>query len=675
MFKYLLISLLLILSLYAQDNQSKKNVTLVLPWKHQFQFAGYYMAKEKGFYKETGLEVTIKEYDLKRDNAKDIASLKYEFGVGHSSLILDRLNRYHNLVLLNAIHQSSPLVLLSKKRPDIQSIKDIVDKKIMMSNDQTFTASINAMLSSEKIKFKNLKIIDTSFNPIDLVNGNTDLMVAYLSNEPYALDQKGVHYTIFNPMDYGYDFYSDILFTSQDLIQSHPHHVDAFRDASLKGWVYAYNHIDETIAIILKKYNTQSKTKEALLFESKTLKKLAFKDGSKFGEIHPRKLNEITTTYRLLGLVNTNQTIDFSTFVYKMSNDTNNYLDKDIIQKKLLINIYRKYQKYIIGLIFIVLIFILVSLYFRYRLKQLLKEKTLELAKNFEIFDNNISSSRTDTAGNIIYVSKEFCRITGYTEDELIGNNHRIFKAKDSLSQIEYKDLWITIKSGHTWKGEFKNLKKDTSSYWARVIISPLYNKENKIIAYESIGQDITINKTLEEFNQKLEEEVKKQTKKLRLLSITDKLTGLYNRVKLDDALASNYNYYLKHKEKFSLIILDIDFFKEVNDKFGHQVGDIVLKEVSTIIKKMTRSSDIVGRWGGEEFMIICPNTTTDGSYQLAQTIRKAVEEYKFSRVSHITISAGVCTVHEGKDTNYLINCADQALYRAKHSGRNQVEK
>ena len=146
--KKILVLLFLLTSLLQAN---KKNVTLVLPWKHQFQFAGYYVAKEMGFYEKAGLHVTLKEYDLKRDNTKDVASQKYDFGVGHSSLILDKLNKYPNIKLLSAIHQSSPLILISKKRDDITSLKNIAGKTIMMSRDQTTTASVNAMLYSEHL--------------------------------------------------------------------------------------------------------------------------------------------------------------------------------------------------------------------------------------------------------------------------------------------------------------------------------------------------------------------------------------------------------------------------------------------------------------------------------------------------------------------------------------------
>ena len=672
MFKYLLILSLLFLSLQAQQNSNPKSVTLILPWKHQFQFAGYYVAKEMGFYKEVGLDVDIKEFDLKRNNSQDISSLKYEFGVGHSSLILDKLNDYPNLMLLNAIHQSSPLILLSKKRPDIQNIKDIVNKKIMMSNDQTFTASINAMLFSEKIKPNSFQTLNTSFNPTDLINGNADLMVSYLSNEPYMLTQKGVEYMVFNPKEYGYDFYSDILFTSQEMIDKHPKTVDTFRTASLKGWLYAYEHLDEAVGIVIQRYNTQEKTRGALLFEAKTLKKLAFKDGVNFGDINPIRLNEITTTYRLLDLVKESSNIDFNNFVY-LDTTQSSFIENNN-NKRLLRNIYKKYQEYIMIISLIVIMLIFSSIYFKYRLQRLLKEQERVLSKNYEIFDNNISSSKTDIHGNIIYVSKEFCRATGYSRSELIGKNHRMIKSKDGLTKTDYKDLWLTIKSGHTWKGEFKNISKDGSFYWSKSVISPIYDKKNNIIAYESIRQDITSSKILEEFNQKLEDEVARQTKKLKLLSVTDKLTGIYNRVKLDEDLILNYDYFLQHKEIFSIIILDIDLFKEVNDTYGHLVGDKILQEVTKVIQQKIRSSDTLGRWGGEEFMLICPNTDKDGSYQLAQNIRKAIENYKFSRVSTLTISAGVCEIKETKDIDYLVGYADQALYKAKHNGRNRVE-
>ena len=666
--KLLLLLIFITLSLQAKNRE----VTLILPWKHQFQFAGYYVAKELGFYEKAGLNVDIKEFDSESDVAKDVSTNRYEFGVGHSFLILDKINNYPNIIFLNAIHQSSPMVLLSKKREDLKSISDIVGKKLMMSQEQKDGAAINAMLFSEQVKQGSCTIIEPSFNPIDLINGNTDIMTSYTSNEPYALKQKGVEYTVFDPKDYGYNFYSDILFTNQEMIKESPKDVDAFRGASLEGWKYAYEHVDEAIEIILKKYNTQGRTKKALEFEAETLRELAFIDGINFGDINPIRLNEITTTYRLLDLIQPNSKIDFDSFIYKQTSDFK-------FNKKSLEIATRDYMYYFENIYFrlfilISFIIIFISLYFRSRMEKLLKERTTQLELQNKIFDENISSSKTDLYGRITYVSDAFCKLTGYTRAELLSKKHSILKFENTPIEI-YKDLWLTISSGHIWKGEFQNVKKDGSEYWVKVIISPIFDKEKSIIAFESIVQDITLKKVLQEFNTKLESEVKKQTQKLKILAITDKLTGLYNRVKIDDELLSNYNYFKEFNENFTVIILDIDHFKNVNDTHGHQIGDTVLIEISKLIQNNVRSTDIVGRWGGEEFMVICPKTDLEHAYSVAQNIRKSIEEYNFARVGNLTICAGVSDIVSNDSLDSLISKADTLLYEAKHSGRNMVKK
>ena len=664
--KYLLFLILITISLQAQN----KNVSLVLPWKHQFQFAGYYVAKELGFYKNVGLDVEIKEFDISVKISQDVVNQKYDFGVGHSFLILDKINRFPNIILLNAVHQSSPMVLLSKKREDLKTITDIAGKKVMASRDQVDGAAINSMLFSNGLTKDSYTVIEPSFNILDIINGKTDIMTSYSSNEPYALQQKGIEYTIFDPKDYGYDFYSDILFTSKSMLDKHPKEVEAFRIASLHGWEYAFNNIDETIEIILKKYNTQNRTKKALEFEAKTLKELALKDGVNFGEINPLKLKEITTSYRLLGLVNTKTKIDFDSFVYNSLIDykfNKNSLEKeDSHWLEFIHNLY--FQLFM----FISIIIMFLTLYFRFRTEKLLKERTAELKLQNRIFNDNVCSSKTDLDGNITYVSDAFCKLTGYSCEELISKKHNILKDSQTSQEL-YKDLWLTISSGHIWKGEVKNVKKDGSEYWINAVISPILDNKSNIVAYESIIKDTTLKKVLKGFNEKLEKEVKKQTQKLEKLAITDKLTSLYNRVKLDDDLESNYKHYQDFNENFAVIIIDIDFFKNVNDTHGHQVGDTVLCEISELIKRSVRSTDIVGRWGGEEFMIICPQADKNNAYEVAENIRKKIEVYDFSRVGKLTISAGVCDIASEKNLDSMVSKADTLLYNAKHSGRNSV--
>jgi len=766
-------------------NAQTKDVSILLPWKHQFQFAGYYVAQELGFYEDADLNVHIVEYDLKKDNTKDVANQKYDFGVGHSSLILDKLNKHQNIMFLSAVHQSSPLILLAKKRLDISSLKDIANKTIMMSRDQTTTASINAMLSSEHLETNSYKIVDTSFKPIDLINGNADLMASYSSNEPYALSQLGIKYTIFDPKDYGYDFYSDILFTSTQLIKEDPKTVNSFYRATMYGWIYAYEHIDETVEIILKHYNTQNRTKEALLFEAQTLKKLAFQNEVPFGDINARRLKEMANTYKLLGLVEGNKKIDFKTFIYQVDPNLQNIDFKG--RQEIQLQERLKEAEYIKKIILMILVIIIIAYFLKRRSDKVIMQTTEKLDKSTKIFDTHISSSKTDINGVIISVSKAFCEESGFREEELLGATHKIIKDPHTDMSV-YKEMWETITHGYTWNGELKNIRKDGTAYWVNSHISPIFNEHRKIIAYEAIRQNITYRMVLKEFTEKLKAEVEVQTlelhekqkyldtifdinhsisfvindkhklekankaflefvemdtvkeflefdyclfnyfakdkkgshcinyrqdnttqrasivkneeefifnatshhfivnnenkylivlediTKLEKLAVTDKLTGLYNRIMLDKHLDYNYASYIRYEKVYSIALLDIDLFKLVNDNYGHQVGDDVLQRVASIIKENIRSTDIVGRWGGEEFLIISPSTDIEGAKRLAEHIRIKIQDTKFEAIENLTISAGVVQVGSEVTDENILKKVDEALYRAKANGRNRVE-
>ena len=290
---------------YSCDTKKVEKVTLQLAWKHQFQSAGYYMAKEKGFYKKVALNVEIKEYDGTTHPLKDVLGENIEFAVGRSTLIQNRLEG-KPVVMLAAIFQHSPVILLSKKREDLQKISDFKNKKIMLSGNNLGLASINAMLLSSGVQQSMYEVQEHTFNVDDLINNKTDAILAYTSNEPFILQQKNTPYTVFSPRDYGFDFYSDILYTSESLIEKKPAMVDAFRTASLEGWKYAMNHPNEAIAVILKKYNTQDKTKEALKFEAKAMVSLVDYKNVEIGNINKQRVQEIAKTYKLMGYVKRN---------------------------------------------------------------------------------------------------------------------------------------------------------------------------------------------------------------------------------------------------------------------------------------------------------------------------------------------------------------------------------
>lgn len=169
-------------------------------------------------------------------------------------------------------------------------------------------------------------------------------------------------------------------------------------------------------------------------------------------------------------------------------------------------------------------------------------------------------------------------------------------------------------------------------------------------------------------------EHLKELNKQLKELSQTDTLTKLSNRLKVDSVLQDEIYKSEVRGRTFSIILLDIDHFKQVNDKYGHQIGDKVLIDFANILTKHSRRTDLVGRWGGEEFIIILPDTTLDGALSMAENIRKSVSEYSFNEVGQKTASLGVGEYNKDLDISEVIGKIDDALYRAKENGRNRVE-
>lgn len=184
--------------------------------------------------------------------------------------------------------------------------------------------------------------------------------------------------------------------------------------------------------------------------------------------------------------------------------------------------------------------------------------------------------------------------------------------------------------------------------------------------------REYALKKHHQELNRLLEE-LEEKNQLLKELSITDKLTGLFNRVKIDEVLKANLGMFERYDNVFSVVVLDIDNFKKINDNFGHPVGDDVLQEFAKILQQNIRATDTIGRWGGEEFMIICSETDSAGAVKLAGLLREKIASCEFEKVGHVTASFGVSQVDVGDSIEELVNRADWALYSAKDEGKNRV--
>ena len=273
-----------------------------------------------------------------------------------------------------------------------------------------------------------------------------------------------------------------------------------------------------------------------------------------------------------------------------------------------------------------------------------------------KIIDEHIPISRTDLAGTITYVNDAFCRLTEYLEEELIGKKHGILRHEDTSTKI-YEELWENILEDRTWEGVLKNKTKHNRIIWNEIKISPMYDYKGNKIGYVSTRENINYKKELE------------------YITEHDLLTNIKNRRTYEKELEKHIHLSKRYEENhFGLIMFDIDHFKEINDNYGHQIGDKILKTLCTNISTHLRENDTFARWGGEEFVILCPYTNIEQLEHIAKNLQKVIKNIDFSPVPNLTISLGL-TVYKKDDSEVSIQKrVDSVLYKAKRNGRNQYQ-
>lgn len=266
--------------------------------------------------------------------------------------------------------------------------------------------------------------------------------------------------------------------------------------------------------------------------------------------------------------------------------------------------------------------------------------------------------------GNINYISPSVEKIRGYSVEEVMAQSIEEMVCPSSIEKlvnnIEFGKLMV--ENGLPFKVFRSDIEipcKDGSTIWADLTISGIYDKNNNFLGMLGVYKDITERKNMEN--------------EIKVLLETDKLTQISNRLKLDETLKMEMKRFLRGGLPFAVILLDIDYFKKVNDEFGHLVGDEILKEVAEIVNLNVRETDLAGRWGGEEFLIITPTMEEKSAKLLAEKIRKKILDHEFAEIGHLTASFGVADSKGLTDEVKLVLRADLAMYKAKNAGRNQV--
>ncbi|MBP9490794.1 MAG: transporter substrate-binding domain-containing protein [Aliarcobacter sp.] len=313
--------------LFAIQTNPLEKVSLQLEWKHQFEFAGFYAAVEKGYYKDIGLEVEIREFHEGIDITQEVLSGNATFGISSSALILEKLNK-KPVVLIASYFKQNALALVTK--PHIKTPSDLKNKKIMAVDWEMEHTSLGVILKDAGITNSDYTLVNHDFTIDKFVSGEVDAMSVFITSQPYELDKLGIKYNILNPANFGIYSYDVELFTSEKVMNSNLDKVKNFVEATNKGWEYAFKNKEEIVDLIYNKY-TQRKTKESLLFEAVQTEKIFKTNVFKIGAIAPELIKLNADMYTNLGLVNKDYDINaiLENYYFDIDNKIQNILTNE----------------------------------------------------------------------------------------------------------------------------------------------------------------------------------------------------------------------------------------------------------------------------------------------------------------------------------------------------------
>lgn len=475
------------------DSSKLKKIKLQLQWKHQFQFAGYYAAIEKGFYKDAGFDVEIIEANDNAVAVNNVFDGKADFGVTTSDIIMYKSKGYKP-VILATIYQHSPQVILASKLSGIDNIQALTGKRLMM---EPHAADVMTYMTNEGVPPSKCKIFRHTYDVNQLLNGNVDAMTAYITDEPFILNRKSFDFTVISPLSGGIDFYGDLLFTTEKYLKSNPDLVSRFRKASLKGWEYALNNKSEIVDVIYDKYSKRH-SKEHLMYEAGRMDNLIMANVVEIGYTNPGRINNIIQIYKDNGMI-------------PGSTNSENLLYSDFLNHKSNVN------WMLIGILFAVILLISITLYIFYSLSLRLKKEIrdhkivqeflTESRETYRLLTENMKDVfwilDTDTF-YFTYVSPSIEKLRGYTPEEVL-----LKPFSEALTPEVSQIVIERIKKEkakfllNTDKEEFyteilEQPSKNGSTVWAEVVSKYHINPKTNKVEIHGVSRDITERRKVE---------------------------------------------------------------------------------------------------------------------------------------------------------------------------------
>lgn len=489
----------------------EEKVTLQLKWKHQFQFAGYYAALEKGFYLNEGLDVTIVEAQSGKKTSDEVLNGNAHFGIAMSDLIALRAAG-KPVVALAVIYQHSPLILLSPQVNQISNIHALKGKKVSL---ESHAEELIAYFEAEGVPSNKMILYPHQYDVSSLISGQVDAMSAYSTDEPFVLKQKDIPYTVFSPRAGGIDFYGDTLFTTQQLVKQKPKTVSAFLRASLKGWQYALNNKNEIIDLILTNYSRRH-SREHLEFEANVSEKLIMADVVELGYINPGRWEYIASVFKSLNKIPGNFKIDG--FIY----------DKNPAPNQ---------TAFYIGFVIIMAIcffIFLIAVYF-FQINRKLKNEISQRKKLQDSLKNNekmVSTLMSNLPGiayrclmdehyTMQFLSQGCKDLTGYDVNYLINNKYTSYNEIIYPEDREYvsKTVSDAIANYSPFKLIYRIITKEEEIKWVFEQGRGFFTSGNELTHLEGFITDITQQKKIEIEKENLVEELQTAISEIKTLS------------------------------------------------------------------------------------------------------------------------------------------------------------
>lgn len=776
------------ISAEGRGKTTLEKVSLQLLWTHQFEFAGFYAAQELGFYRDEGFDVSFNPLKPGMSPVEEVISGRADYGVSNSEVIL-AMSQGQPVSLLANLFKHSPLVVLARRDSGIRHPKDLHDKRLMTSELDLNSAEISYMLAVEGVDLNRVQRLEHNYQVDDLLTGRVDAMTAYITNQPFLLQEQRVDFAVIDPANYGADFYSNTLFTHSVEAQNNPERVEAFRRASLRGWRYALDHPREMVEIIQAKYPS-TKSQAALLFEAQEIIKLVAADVYPLGSIDLNRIQRLLNIYHESGqlasipdlslniwqsALNEHKSGSLDIPVLNFSVDEKRFLDSLPVIRMCVTPNWMPYESidekgHHVGIAAEVMDLLSASLGKPFKLIRTNnwseslaavkahrcdilsaaantydRRRFLNFTKNYISFPNVIITNKqrsfvnhiSELNGKRVGVVRDYYQAgvlqTDYPDIEAVLVND-VSQGLEMLSKghldafigaiastgyyIQKKgysnlhiaghfpeNIQLAVAIRNDWPQLLTALEKSVNALrptdmqtifqrWVGLTAEPRLNYtliwQLSFIMVVIISVVLVANRKLKRMNEELTWEVEERAKmewklkelnlqlehknqRLHDLSTTDSLTGLRNRYYVESSLENTLLTATVKREAFSILLLDLDHFKQVNDRYGHGVGDDVLVKFSKLLKSSLKSHQIAGRWGGEEFLVLLPGYNRHMAEAFAENFRKQVELELFPQVEHITISVGLAEAMLEEAPNYLVHRADNALYHAKSIGRNCV--